>query len=112
MPINRVWISSLSLSIKKVEIFLEKNLSTSSDENTTYTEMEVDTEERDLEKLVFGDNAGFNTGISGLAQSTRQKFANFDLEPGNQELVALDAGLEDLDDDDVRRDYYLVNLHH
>jgi hypothetical protein len=74
--------------------------------------MEVDTEERDLERLVFGDDAGFNTGISGLAQSTRQKFENLDLEPSHQELVALDTGLEDLDDDDVWQKCLLANWNH
>jgi hypothetical protein len=65
--------------------------------------MDSDSEERELERLVFGDDIEFQRGISKLAGSAGTKTINFDVESeddGNEGEAI--TGLETLEDADVR----------
>ena|ERR1700753_2145113 len=62
--------------------------------------MDNDLEERELERLVFGNDAEFNNGITEFNRSVRSKLALSD-EISDEDEVQQKIVLEDLDDADV-----------
>ena len=74
--------------------------------------MDSDSEERELERLVFGNDIDFQHGISKLAKATRANTATLDLESEDDGGEAEETtGLESLDDADVRLDELTLDLH-
>ena len=58
-------------------------------------EMEKDEKEEELERLVFGDSAGFKAGLKSLAR----------IESEEEEQANIHTGLEGLEDADVGQAY-------
>jgi hypothetical protein len=73
--------------------------------------MDSDLEERELERLVFGNDAEFNNGISEFSRSVRTKLAPSD-QLSDEDEVPNKNGLEDLDDADVNdQDLEFLSIH-
>jgi hypothetical protein len=73
--------------------------------------MDSDSEERELERLVFGNDIDFQHGISKLADATRANTATLDLESEvEDDEVEETTGLESLDDADVRLNELTLDL--
>ena len=64
-----------------------------------FAKMDSDLEERELERLVFGNDTEFQNGITEFNHSTRTKLHHTD--DSDEYEIQNETGLEGLDDGDV-----------
>jgi hypothetical protein len=66
--------------------------------------MDRDSEERELERLVFGNDVEFKNDISDFARATKRGTTTLEIESDDDVPVDEQTGLEDLEDGDVSAD--------